>query len=173
MGEIRVVTKSYKGWEAKLQRVWNKKDKTGYITIVEEMFAHENRYEIMREGKPYAFDRTYDDLDMAIRMAESSMLEAEAKYINSDGPPPESRPLHEEEMRSAGILEDAKNEGKREVLSEFREMVEKDMAAADAAAEAEMDAFNEDIQTRFTKIERDIKVFEKSLEQEQEQGAPK
>ncbi len=173
MGGIQVETKSHKGWTAKFQRVWSKRDKTGYITIVEEMFAHENRYEVVRDGKPYVFDRTYDDLNTAIRMAEASMLEAEAKYINSDGVPQESKLLHEEETRSVGILKDAKNEGKREVLPELREMVEKDMAVVDFAAQAETDAFNEDVKTWFTKIEHDIEVFEKSLEQEQEQGDPK
>lgn len=95
MGGIQVANKThYKDWEAKLQRVWRKKEKTGYITIVEDMFAHENRYEVHREGKPYAFDRTYDSLDEAISMAEASMLEGESMYISpADNEFLESRPL--------------------------------------------------------------------------------
>ncbi len=94
MGGIHVANKAhYKDWEAKLQRVWRKRNKTGYITIVEDMFARENRYEVVRDGKPYAFDRTYDDLDTAISMAESSMLEAESMYIDNDKVISQSRPL--------------------------------------------------------------------------------
>ncbi len=85
MGGIQVANVTHhKGWEAKLQRVWRKQDKTGYITIVEDMFAHENRYEVQRECRPYAFDRLYNSLDEAISMAEASMLESEFMFIAGD-----------------------------------------------------------------------------------------
>lgn len=85
MGELVVANKTHhKEWEAKLQRVWRRRDKTGYITIVEDLFAQKDRYEVRREGKPYAFDRTYDSFDEAISMAEASMLDAECKYIDNE-----------------------------------------------------------------------------------------
>lgn len=102
MTGLRVANQThYKDWEAKLQRVWRKKDRTGYITIVEDL-SEGSEYEVRREGKPYAFDRVYDSMDEAVSMAEASMLEAESMHIDNEKVV--GKTLTEEEMRSVGIL---------------------------------------------------------------------
>lgn len=144
MGELVVANKTHhKEWKAKLQRVWRREDTTGYITIVEDLFALKDRYEVRREGKPYAFDRTYDSLDEAISMAEASMLDGECRYIDNDRVIPGSKPLTEEEMRSVGILKET-----------------------NAAAEV-VRVLDEKIKDQFDRIEGDIEKFEKSLESEE------
>ncbi len=142
----------HKGWDAKLQRVWSKRDKTGYITIIETVFSiSENRYEVWRDGKPYAFDRTYDSLDEAISMAEASMLEYESMYIDNDKVIPGSKPLTQKEMRDAGIIKEA------------RVILEED----DTRRLKSYCDFDEEIQVKFRKIDSDLAKFEKSREREE------
>jgi len=71
MGGIRLANKThYKGWTAKLQRVWSKDDdKDGFITIIEDLMVPD-KFTVHVRGKQYAKVEPPADMDGAIHVAE-------------------------------------------------------------------------------------------------------
>ncbi len=73
MGGIRIANKThYKGWTAKLQRVWRKDDdKDGVITIIEDLMVPD-KFTVHLRGKQYAKVEPPADMDSAIHVANLS-----------------------------------------------------------------------------------------------------
>jgi hypothetical protein len=70
-GGVRIANQThYKGWTAKLQRVWRKDDDSkGIITIVEDLMVPDE-FTIHVRGKQYAHVAPPADMDSAIEVAE-------------------------------------------------------------------------------------------------------